>query len=330
MDPLSDVLSLLKPRSTVSRGFSAGGDWAIQFPRKEGIKCYAVVSGRCWLAVEGSPEAVLLKAGDCFLLPTGRPFRLASDLAVKPVAAAAIYATVNDGGTVLCNGGGEFFLVGSYFALAGGHAGTLLGMLPPVVHLHAPSEQMALRWAVERMMQEIRDEQPGSFLVTRHLAHLMLVQALRLHMSEGPKGGVGWLFALADRQIGAALTAMHHDPGQRWTLQALAERAAMSRSAFAAKFKDTVGASPLEYLTRWRMLLAGDRLATSSQPVAGIALSLGYASESAFSAAFRRTMDCSPRQYGRGRASTARPGDTKRRRPHDAGSPPNRAPGMPS
>lgn len=301
MDPLSDVLSLLKPRSTVSRGFSAGGDWAIQFPRNEGIKCYAVVSGRCWLSVEGVPEAALLEAGDCFLLPTGRPFRLGSDLAVKPVDAAAIYSRVSDGGTVMCNGGGEFFLVGSYFALAGDHAGILLGMLPPIIHLHKQSDRAALRWAVERMMQEIRDGEPGGFLVIRHLAHMMLVQALRLHMSEGPRAGVGWLFALADRQIGAALTAIHHDPGQRWTVQALAERAGMSRSAFSARFKEAVGTSPLDYLTRWRMLLAGDKLLTSSQNVAAIALSLGYESESAFSSAFRRMMDCSPRQYGRGR-----------------------------
>ena len=80
MDPLSDVLSLLKPRSYSSGGFDVGGELSIQFPRHEGIKCYAVVSGQCWLSVEGVPDAVHLKAGDCFLLPRGRPFRLATDL----------------------------------------------------------------------------------------------------------------------------------------------------------------------------------------------------------------------------------------------------------
>ena len=75
----------------------------------------------------------------------------------------------------------------------------------------------------------------------------------------------------------------------------------MSRSTFALKFKETVGEAPMEYLTRWRMLLAGDRLANSSDPVSVIALSLGYESESAFSTAFKRVMGCSPRQYGRGR-----------------------------
>ncbi|MBW4696740.1 MAG: helix-turn-helix domain-containing protein [Aphanocapsa lilacina HA4352-LM1] len=111
----------------------------------------------------------------------------------------------------------------------------------------------------------------------------MLVQALRLHLAEGLRGGVGWLFALADEQMGAAINSMHDDPAYRWTLQELAERAGVSRSTFALKFKETVGASPMAYLTRWRMLLAGDRLANSSDPVSVIALALGYESESAFS-----------------------------------------------
>jgi AraC-like DNA-binding protein len=133
---------------------------------------------------------------------------------------------------------------------------------------------------------------------------MMLVQALRLHLEEG-KAGVGWLFALADKQMAAAITAMHADPAHPWTLQDLAERAGMSRSSFALKFKQTVGTSPMDYLTRWRMLLAGDRLAHSSDPVSVIALSLGYESESAFSTAFKRVMGCSPRQYSRGRAQAS-------------------------
>lgn len=152
-------------------------------------------------------------------------------------------------------------------------------------------------------MQELREGQPGGFLVIQHLAHMMLVQALRLHLAEGIKGGVGWLFALADRQMSAAINAMHDDPARRWTLQDLAHRAGMSRSTFAEKFKEMVGASPMEYLTRWRMLLAGDRLVNSSDPVSVIALSLGYESESAFSTAFKRVLGCSPRQYGRAAAS---------------------------
>jgi AraC-like DNA-binding protein len=306
MDPLSDVLSLLKPRSYMFRGFEVGGQWSIQFPRHEGIKCYAVVSGHCWLAVEGVPDPVRLEAGDCFLLPRGLPFRLASDIALTPIDAYAFFATVRDNAVAPRSGGEDFFGVGGYFAFTGDHAGILLGVLPPIVHIRKESDKAALRWSMERLMQELREPQPGGFLVAQHLAHMMLVLALRLHLTEGSTGGVGWLFALADKQMGAAINAMHEDPAHRWTLQSLAARAGMSRSTFALKFKETVGTSPMEYLTRWRMLLAGDRLANSSEPVSVIALSLGYESESAFSTAFKRVMDRSPRQYSRGRNPASR------------------------
>jgi AraC-like DNA-binding protein len=301
MDPLSDVLSLLKPRSYMFGGFDAGGQWSIQFRQYDGIKCYAVVSGQGWLSVEGVPDPVRLKTGDCFLLPRGRPFHVASDLTLPPVDAHALFSQPLNGGIAKCNGGGDFSTVGGYFAFAGNHAHILLGVLPPIVHIRNESDKAALRWSMERMMQELREPQPGGFLVAQHLASMMLVLALRLHLAEGLKGGVGWLFALADKQMSVAITSMHDDPARPWTLQELAKRAGMSRSTFAQRFKETVGASPMEYLTRWRMLLAGDKLVNSSDPISVIALSLGYESESAFSTAFKRVMGCSPRQYSRGR-----------------------------
>jgi AraC-like DNA-binding protein len=309
MDPLSDVLSLLKLRSYICGGFDVGGDLSLQFPRHEGIKCYALVSGQCWLAVEGVPEPVQLNAGDCFLLPRGRPFRLATNLAATPVDALTLFTAARKGGHSSCNGGGKCFMVGGHFALTANHAGILLEMLPPIVHIRNHSDKAAMRWALERMMQELQEPRPGGFLVAQHLAHMMLVQALRLHLADGSKAGVGWLFALADKQMSAAIQSMHDRPAHRWTLQELAARAGMSRSSFALKFKETVGASPMEYLTQWRMLLAGDRLTNSRDPISAISLSLGYESESAFSTAFKRVMGCSPRQYARaskGEVETAR------------------------
>ena len=301
MDPLSDVLLLLKPRSYSAGGFDAGGEWSVQFPLHQGIQCYAVVSGHCWLSVEGIPDAVRLETGDCFLLPSGRPFRLASDLTLTPVDARTIFVKALNGGIVSFNGGGDCFIVGGQFAFTCSHPGILLGVLPPIVHLRTESDKAALRWSLERMRQEVREQRPGGFLVTQHLAYMMLVQALRLHLEEGLIGCVGWLSALRDKQMSAAIQSMHDDPAHRWTLQKLAERAGMSRSIFVLKFKQTVGSSPMEYLTRWRMLLAGDRLTNSGDPISIIAPSLGYESESAFSKAFKRVMGCSPRQYSRGR-----------------------------
>ncbi|WP_413043816.1 AraC family transcriptional regulator [Pseudomonas sp. YJ42] len=299
MDPLSDVLSLLKPRSYVSSGVDAGGVWSIQFPdQNKLIKCYAVVSGECWLAVEGVSMAAHLKNGDCFVLPSGRPFRLASDMTLPAEPASNYFPPPRPGAVVQINGGGDFSLVGSRFGVSGGHAAVLMGMLPPVVHIHSETEQAALRWSVERMMKELRDPEPGSFLIAQHLAHMMLVQALRLHVDEKGADRTGWLFGVADKQLGLAISAIHADPSYRWTLKALAECACMSRSAFAKKFRETIGSSPMEYVTRWRMLLAGDKLENSNDPVSAISFSLGYESESAFSTAFKRVMGTSPRQYG--------------------------------
>ncbi|WP_260706806.1 AraC family transcriptional regulator [Edaphobacter flagellatus] len=299
MDPLSDVLSLLKPRSYMSGGIDAGGAWSIRFDRHTGIKCYAVVSGGCWLSVDGIADPVRLTAGDCFLLPRGRPFSLASDPSLTPVDVRSAIQLPLNGSIATCNGGGGCFTVGGHYAFTGDHADMLLGVLPPIVHIRKESDKEAMRWSIERMMQELREGQPGGFLVAQHLAYLMLVQALRLHLTEG--SGVGWLFALADKQMRAAIHAMHDDPAHRWTLQTLAERAGMSRSIFAQKFKEMVGMSPMEYLTHWRMLRAGDRLENSADSISAIALSLGYESESAFGTAFKRVMGCSPRQYGRKR-----------------------------
>ena len=303
MDPLSTVLSLLKARSYMSGGFDMGGEWSIQFARHDGIKCYALVSGQCWLAVEGVSPAVHVVAGDCFLLPSGRPFRLASDLSLPPVDASSIFRFPLQGAIAQYSGGGGCFGIGGHFALAG-DSSILLEVLPPIVHLAKESDRAAMRWSLERMMQELRDPQPGGSLIAQQLACMMLVQALRLHLSERANGGVGWLFALADPQIGAAIGCIHNDPAHRWTLRRLAEHARMSRSAFALKFKQVVGTSPMEYLTRWRMLLAGDKLANSADPLSVIAASVGYESESAFSTAFKRVMNCSPRQYARGRNPT--------------------------
>jgi AraC-like DNA-binding protein len=303
MDPLSDVLSLLKLRSYMCGGFDHGGDWSVRFEKHSGVKCYALVSGRCWLSVEGISEPERLEAGDCFLLPSGRPFQLASDLALAPVDAHSIFRLPSNGAIRTINGGGGCFGIGGHFALEGDHAGILLGALPPIVHLHKESDKVAMRWSIQRMMEELLEPQPGSLLMAQHLAQMMLVQALRLHLTEGSNGGVGWLFALADPQMRVAINAMHEDPGEGWTLQKLSERAGMSRSSFALKFKETVGKAPLDYLTRWRMMLAGDKLANTRDPVSVVARSLGYESEAAFSTAFKRVMGCSPRRYGRDRDS---------------------------
>jgi mannose-6-phosphate isomerase-like protein (cupin superfamily) len=105
MDPLSDILSLLKPQSFLTAGFDAGGAWAVRFSDQAGqIKCYVVISGGCMLSVEGVEQAVRLAAGDCFVLPTGRSFTLGSDTAITPLEANEVFAQPRQKGIIVHNG----------------------------------------------------------------------------------------------------------------------------------------------------------------------------------------------------------------------------------
>jgi AraC-like DNA-binding protein len=305
-DPLSDVLSLLKPKNYMSGGIDAGGEWSLYFSDLKITRCFAIASGSCWFAMDGVSDPIRLVAGDCVLMPHGPAFRLASDLALESVDAMTQIITQPMNGRIIpWNGGGGTVGLSAIFSFAGEHASMLLGALPPLMHLRDDSRQATMQWCLERMMRELREPQPGGFLLGQHLAHIMLVEALRLYLSNEENKGVGWLLALGDKQMRAAMTAMHEDPARAWTLQELAERAAMSRSKFSLRFKEKVGVSAMEYLTRWRMLRAADRLTNSPESVADIATECGYESESSFGAAFKKIMGLSPRQYCRTRAAAS-------------------------
>lgn len=143
---------------------------------------------------------------------------------------------------------------------------------------------------------EIESPSAGTSLVLEHLAQIILVYMLRAHSGNTGRPS-GWLAALADNGVGAALRAMHADVSRRWTLADLSEIAQMSRSAFAAAFKAIVGTAPLTYLINWRMTLAREAVRGSNLSNSEVAAAIGYESESAFSTAFRREIGCSPSQY---------------------------------
>lgn len=300
MDPLSDVLSLLRIRNYHSATLSLGGDWAFTFPEREGIKFTAVVKGSCWLQVEGEQHPQQLHQGDCFLMTRGMPFSLFSDMSQAALNSDGHFQTLAPDELALHYGGNDIQLVGGRFDFSGVPTQLLLSSLPSLVHVQANEPQASvLRWALERFTAELQHKRPGRSLMNEHLAHLMLVEVLRTHLATLNSSGIGWFYGLADRNLSVALSAIHADPAHRWSVQELAQRATMSRSAFALRFKQVVGSAPMEYLTHWRMLLASDRLKNSDDSVSTIAFSLGYESESAFSTAFKRVMSQSPRHYVR-------------------------------
>jgi AraC-like DNA-binding protein len=261
------------------------------------VKCYSVVKGECWLTIENRKDSVHLNAGSCLLLPHGRPFVLASDpsLPVKNTW-ELVSAGHRYNGILSISPGDDFFLLGNHFELEG-DARFLLDVLPPIVMPENEAQRESLRWAVERMLREMRDPQPGSTLIAQQIAYTLLVEALRLHLADDSQRNTGWLFALADSRMRAALSSMHQTPAHAWTLEQLASSVGMSRTAFAQTFKATVGKSPMDYLTQWRMTLAAKRMQDTDEPISSIAPAVGYKSESAFSAAFRRHWGTSPREH---------------------------------
>ena len=297
MDPLSDILALVQPLTYSTGGLSAGGDWGVQFPSHGMIKCYSVVRGECWLAVENVEQSIRLQAGSCFLLPKGWPFSLSSKLSQQLTSWTTLSQQGRYNGILPLTPGDDFLILGSHFRLEG-DARFLLDALPPVVLLEGEAQRESLRWAVERLLREMRDPQPGGTLIAQQIACTMLVEALRLHVA-GDTETPGWLAAISDVRLRPALACMHREPARAWTLAALAHASGLSRTAFAQRFKEKVGKTPMEYLTHWRMAVAAKLLKDGKKPVSSVAPAVGYKSESAFSAAFKQIRGSSPRMFVR-------------------------------
>jgi AraC-like DNA-binding protein len=297
MDPLSEVIRQSKPRSITVGATDVGEETAIRFPCHEGAYLYCVESGGCWLHVEGDVEALFLGAGDCVVLPSGRPFVLAIDLDLPALGSDVVFAGRPNGSIAAYKGGGRCLMFAAHFEFETGFSRFLFSALDTVVRVNDREAKATLREAIEQMIDELQRGRPGCEIVVDHLAHIALVKILRFHLSEVAHARSGWLYALADARMGVAIAAMHDTPSRRWTVATLASACAMSRTTFATRFKATVGKAPMDYLTQLRMLMAARRLAAPRARVSVVAQDLGYESESSFSAAFKRAMGQPPRRY---------------------------------
>lgn len=303
MDPLSEVLGLLDLRAALPSRFEAGGRWALRFAHGEGgadVKVGVVLAGECWITAEGA-EPVHLSTGDCYMLLSRRSYVVGSDLETESVDGYTVFESVWPD-TVYYNTGPDdpdrTVLVGGAVHFDDTTAALLLESLPRIARI-APDSQRAqvLRPTLQMLADETARDSPGSITMREQLTLILFVQMLRtLLLSDTP---AGWLGALNDNSIGTALTLIHKEPARRWTVADLAATAHMSRSAFAERFRNLVGLPPLDYLARWRMQSAVRVLRTTDRTVASIAAEFGYASESAFSNAFKRVTGQPPSHFRR-------------------------------
>jgi AraC-like DNA-binding protein len=152
--------------------------------------------------------------------------------------------------------------------------------------------------ALDLLFAEVDNIRCGQRLVADRLFEVVLIQLLRWMLDHADELSLpaGLFPGLADPQLALALVAVHEAPGEEWSLERMARTARLSRSAFAARFKERVGMTPGEYLTGWRLTIAQERL-RAGMPVSTVAVELGYATASSFSRVFAQHLGRSPRDW---------------------------------
>lgn len=292
-DPIASAIGLLRPREVSHVAIHARGAWAVRFAPSPHIRLGGVAGGDCWLALDGH-DSIRLHEGDFYLLGNPPRYRLAGDLDAEPQDAPSSWEGQIQIGHPTEE---ETYVCGGHFAFDDNNASVLLDVLPPVVLVRADEPRGGLlKHLCGLIVAELETDAVGSSLVLDHLTQILLVHMLRAYAEQSDLPA-GWLGALRDDGIGAALRAMHANVAHRWTLSELADISLMSRSAFALAFKRQVGTPPLDYLIQWRMSLAKDALRRNTQSITELAYATGYESESAFSTAFRRVVGSPPTHY---------------------------------
>ncbi len=296
-DYLDQVAQDLRPVRAECCRCELGAPWAIDLPYQPGLRFHFVATGECWLIVAGRGPT-RLDDGDLALIPRGTGHVIADPPGTvarglnevdRSQVAEATYRLRSGGPgqrtVVLC-------CTVEFNAL---RAGSLIGAMPEVLFVpRARTRDPALVSTLEQMTAEVASPRIGTSTVLARLADIVVLRALRLWMEDNAGSSTGWLAAMRDPQIGRALAAMHRRPGHPWTIDALADTAALSRSAFTARFISLLDISPARYVAEWRMQLATELLRERRLTIAEIASRLGYESDASFSRTFKRITGQSP------------------------------------
>lgn len=281
----------------VTGGFSAGGRWALRFPAPDKIKFFAVTEGQCWVMLEGESQPVLFSKGDIGLVSVKRSFVVASHRDVEPIDAMRVFQGP-DRAHAPIGEGHDFSYLGGHILLNPTSGKLLMHILPPWIRVPAQATQAtSFRWLLDQLVQERIEKQAGSQLASAQLAQLLFIHILRAYLQSSEALSAGWLRVLSDARLTPALQCMHGDPARDWHLEELAKACAMSRTLFVQNFKNSAGMTPIAYLTQWRIRLAERALSEKDRPIVDVASSLGYASVSAFSTAFKRETGVTPKEW---------------------------------
>ncbi|MCD4485893.1 AraC family transcriptional regulator [Chromobacterium vaccinii] len=298
MDLLEDIFAAMRVESALYARLEARAPWGIDFAHQVSARFGIVAHGRCLLDGAGLDQPLPLAAGDLFIVSGGQRFRLMDEAGRETPPCETVFAGRCDGVIRFGGDGEETGIVSGRFVFDAAAGAPLMDLLPPVLHLRLDEERARLlRAALEMIARENAAPALGSRLVVQKLVDVLLIEALRIHCLSGR--GDGWLGALADRRLSPLLQAVHSDLAAPWTLERMAARAGMSRSAFARHFRARVGDTPLNHLTGWRIQRARALLRESRLPLAEVAARVGYDSDAAFQRAFKRLTGLPPGEYRR-------------------------------
>jgi len=298
MDPLNEVISLLRPSAVFAKGISGAGSWGVRYSVFGQPSFCVVLQGACLLAVDGE-DPITLEEGDFLLLPATPGFTMSSFKPAKPVLLDPM-ANPQKKGEVRHgrpDGPPDVRLLGGYFVFDSPDAALLVSLLPSLVHIRGVERLLTL---VKLLSEESKAQRSGRELVLTRLVEVLLIEALRAAPEE--KAQPGLLKGLADARLARAIRQMHGNPAHPWTAEELAKKAALSRSTFFERFTTAVGMSPMEYMVAWRMALAKGLLRNQALGLSAVAERVGYGSASAFSTAFSKHVGQSPSRYARQQA----------------------------
>ena len=303
MDVLSDILRSIHLGGGVYFRCEFSAPWGMELKPTPVAEFHIIVSGNCWLRMAGRSNPIPLQGGDLVAFPHGDAHSLvdAPDGVALPAEEILQGQNLDHYGPVRYGGNGlPATVLCGYFQFDRDNPHPLVAALPPLIHIRgADSYDFAwLQTALNFMIHETKAAKPGAEAVVDRLAEVLFVQMVRAYVQQS-KAPPGMLAAIADKQIGAALQLMHQAPQQPWVLASLAQQVGMSRSAFAARFSQRVGQTPMQYLTFWRMQRARELLAATRLSIAAIAERVGYRSEAAFNKAFKKTVGTGPGAYRR-------------------------------
>lgn len=298
-DPLDRTLADLGMSGVFYAVSELGAPWGIAMPPMPGTMVFHLVTqGEARVRV--GEDDVALRPGTVLLVPHGEGHGIASaaDAPLTPLFDLPRTELGERYERIVLPGPGEVTeLVCGAVTFSGLAAARLVRSLPPVVEVGDGLDRAWVTAAFDLIGKETRHGAPGSDAVTSRLADVLVIQAVRAWLRREP--GTGWVAALRDPRLGAALDAVHADPAAPWSLASLAEHAHLSRSAFAARFTELVGEPPMAYVTAWRMDLAARLVRETDLSLARVAERVGYRSEASFNRAFRRAHGLTPGAFAR-------------------------------